>query len=281
MLQRDFVKANIDNNYQADMNKIEQTTNQLYYGLLQAKENVAACEEALTSEKNTLELIKKKYALGAASSVEVQVQENKVATAEDTLNQAKNTVQSTEANFIMLMDLDPDAELNLTTELEKMSADIPSLADATASMLKNNLELKYYDYLTEVTEIQINSLRYTTSKNSSAYKKAENAYNQAQMAIKQMTENKKTSLRTAYEELSALESQITKFKSTISLTETSLNLAKVKYDLGMGTLSEIESAQLTLTQAKQGLTNAIAAYNQAVADIKFDIGVGTTRISFG
>ena len=281
MLQRDFVKANIDNNYQADMNKIEQTTNQLYYGLLQAKENVAACEEALTSEKNTLELIKKKYALGAASSVEVQVQENKVATAEDTLNQAKNTVQSTEANFIMLMDLDPDAELNLTTELEKMSADIPSLADATASMLKNNLELKYYDYLTEVTEIQINSLRYTTSKNSSAYKKAENAYNQAQMAIKQMTENKKTSLRTAYEELSALESQITKFKSTISLTETSLNLAKVKYDLGMGTLSEIESAQLTLTQAKQGLTNAIAAYNQAITNIKFDIGVGTTRISFG
>ncbi len=279
-LQRDFVKANIDNNYQADMNKIEQTTNQLYYGLLQAKENVTACEEALTSEKNTLELIKKKYELGAASSVEVQVQENAVDTAQDSLNQAKNTVESTEANFIMLMDLDSDTELTLVTELEKVTADLPSIADAIDSMLKNNLELKYYDYLTEVTEIQINSLRYTTSKNSSTYKEAENAYDQAQMAIKQMTENKKTSLRTAYEELAALESQISKFESTISLTETSLNLAKDKYDLGMGTLSEIESAQLTLTQAKQGLTNAIVAYNQAVANIQFDIGVGTTRISF-
>ena len=48
----------------------------------------------------------------------------------------------------------------------------------------------------------------------------------------------------------------------------------------MGTLSDIESAQLTLTQAKQGLTNAIVSYNQAVANIQFDIGVGTTRISF-
>ena len=71
-LQRDFVKENIDNNYQADMNKIEQTTEQLYFGLLQAQENVKVCEETLISEENTLNLLKKKYELGAASKLEVQ-----------------------------------------------------------------------------------------------------------------------------------------------------------------------------------------------------------------
>ena len=48
----------------------------------------------------------------------------------------------------------------------------------------------------------------------------------------------------------------------------------------MGTMSDIESAQLTLTQSKQALMSAVVSYNQAVSDILFEIGVGTTRITF-
>ena len=279
-LQRDFVKENIDNNYEADMNKIEQTTIQLYYGLLQAEANIEVCEETLASEKKTLELIKTKHDLGAASAIEVKSQENNVATAEANLVQAKNTAESTRANFILLMGLDADTEIELTTELEKTALEIPSLSDGLSYMLKNNLELKYYDYLTEVTHIQFQSLQYTTNHSSTTYKKAELAYEQAQMAISQMTESKETNLRTAYEELGTLESQISKYESLISLTEDSLELAKVRYEVGMGTMSDIESAQLTLTQSKQALMSAVVSYNQAVSDILFEIGVGTTRITF-
>ena len=168
----------------------------------------------------------------------------------------------------------------LTTELKKTDLEIPSLSEALESMLENNLELKYYDYLTEVTDIQIRSLRYTTNHSSTAYKNAELAYDQAQMAISQMTEAKETSLRTSYEELSALESQISRYESLIDLTESSLELAKVQYENGLATMSEIESAQLTLTQSQQALMSAIVAYNEAVYDILFETGVGTTRISF-
>ena len=56
-LQRDFVRENIDNNYEADMNQIEQSTIQLYYGLLQAEKNAKVCEETLASERRTLELV--------------------------------------------------------------------------------------------------------------------------------------------------------------------------------------------------------------------------------
>ena len=279
-LQRDFVKENIDNNYEADMNQIARNTIQLYYGLLQAEKNVEVCEDTLASERRTLDLVQKKYELGAASAIEVKTQENSVAVAEDSLVQAENTAESTRANFLMLMGMEADTEIVLTTELEKTDLEIPSLSEALDSMLKNNLELKYYDYMTEVTDIQIQSLRYTTNHSSTAYKNAELAYDQAQMAISQMTEAKETSLRTAYEELSALESQISRYESLIDLTEKSLELAKVQYENGLTTMSEIESAQLTLTQSQQALMNAIVSYNEAVYDILFETGVGTTRISF-
>ena len=122
-----------------------------------------------------------------------------------------------------MLGLDSDTQIVLTTELKKTDLEIPSLSEALESMLENNLELKYYDYLTEVTDIQIRSLRYTTNHSSTAYKNAELAYDQAQMAISQMTEAKETSLRTSYEELSALESQISRYESLIDLTESSLN----------------------------------------------------------
>ena len=151
------------------MNKIEQTTEQLYFGLLQAQENVKVCEETLISEENTLNLLKKKYELGAASKLEVQSQENNVLTAQDSLTQAQNTFQSTQSNFLMLMGMDAGRKLNLTTELTKAVNDLPSLNDAQEYMLKNSLELKYYEYLTELTKIQFESLRSSTNSNSSKY----------------------------------------------------------------------------------------------------------------
>ena len=54
----------------------------------------------------------------------------------------------------------------------------------------------------------------------------------------------------------------------------------MQYENGLATMSEIESAQLTLTQSQQALMSAIVAYNEAVYDILFETGVGTTRISF-
>lgn len=101
------------------MNKIEQTTEQLYFGLLQAQENVKVCEETLISEENTLNLLKKKYELGAASKLEVQSQENNVLTAQEFTDSSTNTFQSTQSNFLSFMGMDAGRKLNLTTELTK------------------------------------------------------------------------------------------------------------------------------------------------------------------
>lgn len=279
-LQRDFVKENIDNNYQADMNKIQQTTEQMYFGILQAQANVEVCEETLNSEKNTLELLKTKYQLGAASLIEVQSQENNVASAQDSLVQAKNSLQSAQSSLLMLMGMDSGLNLNLTTELEIERNDLPSLREAETYMLQNNLELKYYEYLSELTEIQFNSIRSSTNTSSSKYLKAKVAYDQATAGIQQMKTNKINSLQTAYEEIPALESQISRYDSTIRLAEQSLELAKTRYEIGMGTLADIESAQLAVTQAMLGRTSAVVAYNQAISDVRYELGVGTTRISF-
>ena len=138
---RDFIQANIDNNYQAEMNSIEQTTRKLYYGVLQAQENVDVSKESLEIEKQLLEIAKKKHSLGMLSDLALTNQEYSVTSAENTLVQAEQSLLSAQSSFNMLMNLPTDTELKLTTPLEQAEAELPRLDEAIDSMMNNNLNL--------------------------------------------------------------------------------------------------------------------------------------------
>ncbi len=277
---RDFITANIDNNYQADMNSIEQTTRQIYYGVLQAKENVNVCKESVEIEKQLLEIAKKKHELGMLSDLALTSQEYSLTSAESSLSQAEQTVLSAQSSFNMLMNLPTDTELTLTTPLEKVEAELPTLDEAIESMMNNNLTLKYIDYGTEMAEMQYNSLRYTVSTSSGTFKKAEVAYENAKIGFEQAKSSMKTEMRTNYYNLAELENQIKTFESTIGLTEKSLKVQETQFELGMITAADLNKTKLSLQQAKQGLTNAIVTYNNAVSDFNISMGVGTDRITF-
>ena len=277
---RDFIQANIDNNYQAEMNSIEQTTRKLYYGVLQAQENVDVSKESLEIEKQLLEIAKKKHSLGMLSDLALTNQEYSVTSAENTLIQAEQSLLSTQSSFNMLMNLPTDTELKLTTPLEQAEAELPTLDEAIDSMMNNNLNLKYIDYGIEVAEMQYTSLRYTVSTSSGTYKKAEVAYQNAKIGFEQAKSSMKTDMRTNYYNLADLENQIKTFEATIALAEKSLKVQETQFDLGMITISDVNKTLLSLQQAKQGLTNAIVAYNNALSDFNLSMGVGTERITF-
>ena len=277
---RDFIQANIDNNYQAEMNSIEQTTRKLYYGVLQAQENVDVSKESLEIEKQLLEIAKKKHSLGMLSDLALTNQEYSVTSAENTLIQAEQSLLSAQSSFNMLMNLPTDTELKLTIPLEQAEAELPTLDEAIDSMMNNNLNLKYIDYGIEVAEMQYTSLRYTVSTSSGTYKKAEVAYQNAKIGFEQAKSSMKTDMRTNYYNLADLENQIKTFEATIALTEKSLKVQETQFDLGMITISDVNKTKLSLQQAKQGLTNAIVTYNNALSDFNLSMGVGTERITF-
>jgi outer membrane protein TolC len=277
---RDFTSDNLDNNYQAEMNSIEQTTRNLYYGVLQAQENVNVCNESVEIEKELLEIAKKKHDLDMLSDIALSSQEYSLTSAENQLVQAEQTLQSAQNSFNLLLDLPAGTELKLTTPLEKVDMELPSLQEAEDSMLANNLSLKLLELTSEVYQIQLDSMRYTVSTGSASYKQMQIAVEQINVGIEQKKNSMSTDMRTNYYNLSELENQISTFESTIALTEQSLDVKEVQYELGMTTISDVNQTKLTLLQAKQGLTNAIVTYNNAVSDFNFSMGVGTERISF-
>lgn len=277
---RDFISENMDSNYQAEMNNIEQTTRKIYYGVLQAAENVEVCKESVEIEKELLRIAQKKHELGTISDIMLANQEYSLVSAESSLGQAEQSLESAESQFCMLMNVPVGTKLVLTTPLEKAEYDLPSLQECVESMNESNLSLKYYNYLSEISKMQLDSLKYRYPSTSNTYKQAEMSYEQASTGIEQAKLNMDTEMRTNYFNLSELENQIKTFESTIALTEKSIKIQTLQYDLGMITYADLNKTKLSLQQAKQGLTNAIVTYNNAVSDFKFSMGVGTSRISF-
>ena len=275
--QRDFINSHIDDNYQADINNIEATTYQLYYGIIQAEDNVAACKAALDVEEQKTANTKKKYEVGMASQLEVQQAEMSLLNAQSTLIQAENTLESAQLNFKMLLNVDYRTNLVLTTPIKKTKDEVTTQANAISTMLSKNMTLKYYDYLYDLTGKTVDML---SSVGGAEYSKALAAQSQTLVASNQTYNSLRANMISAYSELPLLEKNIETMESTVAMAEKGLEIANIQFAKGMITQADLDNSELSLMQANLGLTNAIATYNLAIYDINYNAGVGTSRVTF-
>ena len=58
-----------------------------------------------------------------------------------------------------------------------------------------------------------------------------------------------------------------------------VHLAEVSFELGQGTSTETLQANLNLMNAKKELSNQIHAFNMALLDYEYSIGIGKTLIA--
>jgi len=275
--QRNFINRYADDNYEADINSIKATTYQLYYGIIQAEDNVYACQAALRVQEQKTANTKKKHEVGMASQIEVQQAEMALLNAQSSLIQAENALESAELNFKMLLNIDYRTDLVLTTPIKKTKDEIPTQANAISTMLSKNMTLNYYDYLYDLTAKTVDMLR---PMGGAEYNKALAAQSQTLVASNQTYNSLRANMISAYSELPLLEKQIESMESTVAMAEKGYNIASVQFANGMITQADLDNAELSLMQAKLGLTNAIATYNLAIYDINFNAGVGTSRVTF-
>ncbi|MBR2576505.1 MAG: TolC family protein, partial [Firmicutes bacterium] len=87
-------------------------------------------------------------------------------------------------------------------------------------------------------------------------------------------------IRNDYIDLTAKYQAIQDAQEKLTLVKESFRAAKVMYDVGMNTLADVQSAQLTLYQTNQLLMKSIADYDIAVYEYEYATGLGKKRISF-
>ena len=272
-LQREFAKAHVDDNHEADMNNIEYQTVSLYYGVLQAEENLKVCEENLELQRKILKNTELKYSVGTATILEVKAQQASVTAAEQDVNIAKSGAEKAKMNFNMLLGFDIDTNLVLTDALTPKGKPEIDLDKAVKDALKNRLSVAQLEYACEIQKIALGQVSGTAS-----YGQQRAALKITELAYDNMPNTMAIEIRSAYIDLNDKYNTVLESQETVAMAKESLRVAELMYEVGMNTSADVQKAQVTANQANQLLMASISDYNLACYAFDYMTGVGKDRI---
>mgnify|MGYP000380025542 FL=1 len=86
-------------------------------------------------------------------------------------------------------------------------------------------------------------------------------------------------VETAYYDFEASAQNITTAAAAVTLAEESLRLARLRFNAGVGTQTDVISAQTGLNTARGNYLQAVTDYNRAFAQLKREVGLGDAVIA--
>lgn len=280
-LTKKYYNKNYEKNYEADLNGIRESALTTFYQMLQLQEYNKISKESLAIAENTYKLVQKKYKLGSASKLEM-------LTAEMDYQTALSSAMATENNYdtaLMAFNLQNEYPLMQQTTFEGgdtlVTAPAITLEDAIKSAVENRNEVGQMHFAKEYQDLTWAHTQLVSSGGSSTYLNAKAAYLQVTMADRLIESQIELEIRQRFGDIEAKRLAAESAEATLKLTEEAYRITNISYGLGAATLSDLQKTANNLSQAKLGKVKAIAEYNQAVRELEFAVGVGTSRISLG
>ena len=274
----DFARENLETNHQADQNKLEYSAYQLYYQTLLVQESLKVTWENYQNKQSMLQLVKKKYELGAASKLEVTTAENMLVSADKELHEARGNWYKVRMNFNLQAGFPLMADTVLTQEIAPVALPDVTLEEAIASALQMRNEIGSIAFGLDVQETLWTHIQLTKSPKSSEYQKQKVAYLQMKQAADSIGPQIEMNLRADYLTLAEKKKAIDAADSTIALASSAYHIQQISYELGACTLQDLSTTQANLNAAKLGKVAAVCEYNLAVQQYLYDMGVGMARI---
>ncbi|WP_324825772.1 TolC family protein [Sinanaerobacter sp. ZZT-01] len=277
-LKRDFAKANLENNYAAEMNKIESDTITSYYKILQAEDILKSSQDNLKIQKSILETTQKKFDLGLVSKNDLDSAKASILSAEFNIKDADATLKDLKMNFNLDMGYPLMQKVTFSDTLKELDEPKEALSSAIDNGLSKRMEIKNAALGLEVQKILLESMKYTISTASSKYAKQKIALSNMEQALEQKPLEIEKEIRSAYMDIQSKKSALDSAKASKVLAEDSYHLAMISYNAGVKTLTDVQEAQLKAFEANQSVAAAITAYDLSIYTYQYAQNVGTQRI---
>ncbi|MDX9889159.1 MAG: TolC family protein [Anaerovoracaceae bacterium] len=259
--------------YEIALNNLEATTVRAYFGMLQAAENYRIAKESLAIKTTLLSDVKRKYSLGVAARIDVATATNDVLSAQVAANQGLTGYNKARMAFNMQLNYPLMQEIVLTDTLKEGAMKPISMVDAIRSALNNRNDITIAKFELDRAQIEFASVS-AYPRSSATYLEAKVAFDSKQMAYNNAFLSIEMEIRSKYMDLMDLKAEVASSKSTVENAKEGVRIAKLSYNAGMNTLTDVKTAEKNYNLAQLGLAKAITDYNLAIYDFNFSIGKG-------
>ena len=288
---------------------INQVTKAFYQALL-AQDSYAVLQKAFAQSEENYRIVNAKYEQGKVSEFDKISAEVQMRNMQPSVISARNGVELSKLQLLVLMNIDPDTEIELEGSLNDYEQEVfAGVLAADTNSLKNNTTLNQLDMNVKMLQqtlslnkqsfaptiaLQFNYM-YTCMTDNFKFKDYEwNPYSNVSLSVsvplfkyKNFSTVKKTNIQISQlmqnrdytarqlamqqqsylNGMAASAEQVTSNKVAIVQAQKARDIAEKLYEVGRGTVLELNSAEVALTQAQLTYAQSIFDYLSAKADL--------------
>lgn len=263
-------------------NEIKYNVEKAYFDLLQSEKDLEIAREGLELVNRQYEQSKKMYELGTISRQQLLSVELAVSQAQSGLDMATMGYELQKMSFNNTLGLPLDQKVKLTDKIEYKEHEEISLEESIQAAKENSAMLKVSQEGFELSELTFKAVKARHSTpNQYKYREQEIAVEQSAKNLDMAKNGVEMSVRAAYYSLITAEKQIKTYEKAVENAQKAYELTELSYELGQNTANDVTKARIDLMDAKKNLSKQIHAYNLALLDYKYSIGLGKNTISGG
>jgi len=259
---------------EAKQNQVKYNVEKAYFDLLQMEKEQEIARENLELAQKQYDHGKLRFDLGMISQQQLLGLEFNLSQAQSGYDSAMMYNEMQRMSFRNTLGMPFGEEFALTDSIQLREYDEIDLEGSIKSALEENLAVIMSKENYELTQLMLEAVavkypdityRYRTQ--AAEVVKAEQSYIQTKNGIEMMVRSSVLNLETA-------EKQIATFEKAVYQASEGVRIAELSFELGQNTATEVAQANLNLMNAKKNLAQQIHAFNMALLDYKYSIGIG-------
>ncbi|MCR3955281.1 MAG: TolC family protein [Gudongella sp.] len=261
-------------NHDTTENQIRYNVEKAYFDLLQTEKELKISEENLALSQKQYELGELRYDLGMISQQQLLGLGLSLSQAQSGYESAKMYYGLQKMSFRNTIGLDLDKEFELIDTIEYREYEPIVLEDAIESGLENNSNILIAERTVEIQELTLQATLSRFPPNTYRYRTQEQEILNAEMNLQAAKNGVEMQVRSAVVNLTTAEKQIATYEKAVFQASEGVRIAELSFELGQNTPTEVAQANLNLMNAKKNLAQQIHAFNMALLDYKYSIGIG-------
>lgn len=253
------------------INSVKYGIESAYYGLQKAEMALEISRLALERSQAQLNSVQLKEEQGQVPKIDVLSAESNYLVAQSNYAQARDTVTLARMSLNKLLDLDIETELVLQEKISFSEGEAIDVKQAIEKAKKTNIT-----YLSAEANLKMAGMTKEYEQkyyfpNSYIYQKADINYQEVKNNLKTAEIDLEIAVRNAYNSLETSVSNHNSLTASTQLAKRALDLAQLRYQEGLGTIYDVQDADLSYQNAELGLLDAIHNHNLAKAAFEYEI----------
>jgi outer membrane protein TolC len=270
-----YAKTQTTKNYDAEVNLIERGVIQDYYQLIQAREGALISGNNKEVQKTLYDVTKRKYQLGVASKMDLLKAELGYREAVTAYEESTNSYKLAQMNFNVNYGFELMEKVELADALTPVSMSKVPMDEAIKLALVHRNEIAFAQFNNTYQSLSLIEAGYNVGKTSSTYLAAQYAALEAEYNAKLMPQQIEMDVRNKYMDMVQKSSALDSARLNRDNSKETYRLAKLQYDAGLITITEVQQAQILSYTGELSYIAAVLAYNLAVLDYQQAMTVGT------